>query len=208
MNRTVPVCLLMLLVAAAIPKTTKAGELRLGVQGGINSANISVTNAEPWNAYSAYTRPVFGAMAELRIAPSLSIAVEPSFVGKGSRLAEHGYHTTDFQFDYIEVPLYTKYRLMIGKVQPYLGAGPSLGFRLRAKSNDEDMKDDIKSMDASVAFGGGFEFGSRNATLFLDGRYAVGLTNIDDSKEDAGELEARNRGLQLRVGVTFRLGGR
>ena len=33
MNRTVPVCLLMLLVAAAIPKTTKASDLRLGVHG-------------------------------------------------------------------------------------------------------------------------------------------------------------------------------
>jgi hypothetical protein len=204
MNRTVPVCLLTLLATAAIPVATNASELRLGVQGGVNNATLSVTNPEPWGAYSARVRPVIGAVLEVGIGSNTSIAIEPSFVGKGSKYTEHSNEFRS-EIDYIELPLYAKYRLTTGSVRPYLGAGPSLGFMQRAKNNGEDIKDQVKSADASVAFGAGVEFAAGNVAFFVDGRYAVGLTNIGKSSEDP-ETEARNRGLQLRAGLTFRLG--
>lgn len=203
MKRTGIVCLLALAAAAALP--AGATELRLGPLAGANAATISVTNPEPWNEYGTRTRPIFGVAAELRVGPSLSLAVEPAFVGKGFTLTESD-ETVHADLDYIEVPLYAKYRLTSGSVRPYLGGGAFLGFLRRAEMEGEDFKDEVKDTDAGLAFGGGIELVSGNATLFLDGRYALGLTNISASLDDP-ESEARNRGFQVRAGVTFRLGG-
>jgi hypothetical protein len=200
------VCLLTLLATAAVPAATNASDLRLGLQGGANNGVLSVTNPDPWDAYSTRARPVFGALLEVGIGPNASIAIEPSFVGKGAKYTEYG-EESRFEIDYIELPLYAKYRLLTGSVRPYLGAGPSLGFVRRARASGEDIKDQVKSTDASVAFGAGIELASGNAAFFVDGRYAVGLTNIAKGSEDP-ETKVRNRGLQLRAGVTFRLGGK
>jgi hypothetical protein len=202
MKRTGIVCLLTLAATAAIP--AGAAELRLGPLAGANAATISVTNPEPWNAYGTKTRPIFGAIAELRLGPSLSLAVEPAFVGKGFTLTESD-ETMRADLDYVEVPLYAKYRLTRGSVRPYVGGGAFLGFLRRAEMDGADFKDEVKDTDAGLAFGGGIELVSGSATLFLDGRYALGLTNISASLDDT-DSEARNRGLQVRAGVTFRLG--
>lgn len=203
MKRTGIVCLLTLAATVAIP--AGAAELRLGPMAGANAATISVTSPEPWNSYGTKTRPIFGATVELRVGPSLSLAVEPAFVGKGFTLTESD-ETMNADLDYIEVPFYAKYRLTRGNVRPYVGAGAFLGSLRRAEMEGEDFKDEVKDTDAGLAFGGGIEFVSGNATLFLDGRYALGLTNISASEDDP-ETKVRNRGFQLRGGVTFRLGG-
>ena len=210
MNRTIPVCLLTLLATAVIPVATSAGDFRLGIEGGANNANLSVTNPEPWGKYSSRVRPTVGAVIELGIGPNASIALEPCYVGKGSKWGESEF-TLRYSLDYIEVPLYMKYRLTTGSVRPYLAAGPSLAFVQRAKIDGiddvTDIKDQVKSPDASVAFGGGVELVSGKTAFFVDGRYAVGLTNLAKGDVDP-ESEGRHRGLQVRAGVTFRLGGR
>ena len=189
MNRTVFVCLLMLVATVAVPMTAGAAELRVGVQGGGNNASLAGTTPVTWDAYSARLRPAGGVVLELGLGPSFSLALEPSFAGKGAKLTDtRGVGTSlpksdyihNFSYDYVDLPLYAKYRFGQGKVRPYIGTGPYLGIltsaRIAAEGTagfTEDAKDGTESTDVGVAFGGGVELRSHGASFFLDGRYSV-----------------------------------
>lgn len=73
--------------------------------------------------------------------------------------------------------------------------GPQIGFKIAAKSNDQDISEFIKETNFSGVFGVGIE---SPLGISLGVRYALGLTNI--AKQDLG-AEFRLNTIQLWAGV-------
>jgi hypothetical protein len=77
-----------------------------------------------------------------------------------------------------------------------LQAGPQVGFLLDGKIEgdaggaDVDIADDLKKIDAGVGLGVGY---LSYSGLGIEGRYNLGLTNIND----VGTNELRNRVFQI-----------
>ena len=93
--------------------------------------------------------------------------------------------------------------------KPYVMAGPTVGYLLSAKVKDpdgeEDIKDDIKNIDFGLAFGGGVSLPMGNNTFFVEGRYSLGLSDINDDPND--DTKIKTKGIQIMAGITFPLGG-
>ena len=86
-----------------------------------------------------------------------------------------------------------------------LFAGPSLGFKLRAKATvgfrrredvTDDIGDDIESFDYGVVFGAGWEAGR----FSIDGRYTWGLSASASMKTTS---KTTHRVIAVLAGVRF-----
>ena len=98
-----------------------------------------------------------------------------------------------------------KFAFGSGDTKPYVMAGPTVGWLLSAEVDGEDIKDDVKSIDFGIAFGGGVSLPMGNNTVFVEGRYSLGLTDINDDPTD--DTKFKTKGIQIMAGITFPLGG-
>jgi hypothetical protein len=93
-------------------------------------------------------------------------------------------------------------------LKPMVFAGPALGINLSCDDDGFDCGDEIKSTDFSLVFGGRIEYALSSITLYLDGRYNLGLTDVVDVEEtELFDLSAKNRTWQFMAGVGFPVGG-
>jgi opacity protein-like surface antigen len=214
---------LAILSLAAVSVLTLApsvsAETRIGLQGGVNVASLRVSPTEMGFTFSTVTRPAAGAVVDVALDDRLSVHLEPMFVGKGSRfriepddsLFEEVV-TGSFRLSYLELPVLFSVSGR-GNVQPYVMAGPTVGYllgaRVRGQSEglemEEDSKDDFKKLDFGLALGGGVRVPMRRASLFVEGRYVLGLWNI---AYDTYDSKLRTRGFQFGAGLTFLSFGR
>ena len=183
---------------------------RIGFIGGLNLANVSVDPEETGIEYSNRTAFGGGSVVDLRLAENIALQLEPMFLQKGAKVKEDGSgHNMKVKLSYIEVPLLLKLMLGQSTICPYIMAGPSVGFRLSAKvSNgvERDVKDVTKSTDFGLDFGAGISFPAGNGAIFAEGRYGLGLSQINDDPEDPN-TDVKNKGIQFMAGITFPLSG-
>jgi opacity protein-like surface antigen len=193
--------------------SVRAGEVRVGPVAGVSATTVSVDNTEPGIKFDPAARLAVGVSAEFPLGKELSLVLEPTYMGKGTKLKESGSSdgggSTDIRLNYVEIPVLMKVGLGGHGARPYLIGGPTLGLRTSAKSvvegSTEDIKDQVRSTDFGVAFGGGVEIPVGKARVSLEGRYHLGLQNLNVSIDDP-EGTAKNRALLFRVGLTFGLG--
>jgi opacity protein-like surface antigen len=176
----------------------------------LNLASISV-DPEPSNEeYSSRLGFGIGAVVDRPLSDKIDLHVEPMFLQKGGKIKEDSDKAT-FKINYFEIPLMFRYTFQNNaSLKPYVIAGPSIGFLMSAKIDVEngpelDQKDDTKSIDFGLGFGGGVKLPRGNKTFFAEARYVFGLTNVNDVE---GESEVKNRGLQVVAGVTIPVGNK
>jgi hypothetical protein len=96
-----------------------------------------------------------------------------------------------------------------GRVRPYLLAGGALGRRSSAKAvsgtQEQDISDDFAGSDASLRAGAGVRLRSVAAQPFLEVEYTHGFKDLNTRGGGLGSAVGaiRNRGLQLRGGISF-----
>lgn len=196
-----------------------AQEVVLGAKGGINIADFSVDDEEATDT-DTRTGVVGGLFASFGLGKVLAIRPEVLWAGKGATALDVEGEGVDLEFelDYVEVPVLLGARLAsAGPVRPVLYAGPVVSFETSCEVEasvgggeaegvdcDDPEADALerKSTDFGVAFGGGLEVGSGPVVLVLDGRYTLGLVDIDDSMD---ATEVRNRALSLMAGIGIRI---
>lgn len=185
-----------------------SAQMDVGVLGGLNLANLSV---DPGIGADLKTRTGFGfgGVLGIGLGEMFSLEFEPMFLQKGAK-AEAGGTDGKIKADYLEVPVMLKVPFGQGNVKPYVMAGPQVGYLLSAKveagGQEQDIKDDVKSIDFGVAFGAGVGIPAGNNTVFIEGRYALGLTDVNDDSNDPTEI--KTKGIQIFAGITFPLGGK
>lgn len=206
------IALFVLLVVVPVSAQT-----RFGFTAGLSLANTS--SDELADAYASF----FGATTEMSSRLGLAIGgvvafplnekvalhLQPMYVQKGTKIKVDALNFEDtVTISYLEVPAMVKLMLGASETRPYVMAGPTLGLKLGASSDENKLNaksDDFNSVDFGLAFGGGVSFPAGNNSFFVEVRYGLGLSNALD-KDTFGNLEAKNKMILINAGMTFPLG--
>lgn len=208
--------LLLFIVAMAMIglNQTFSQEIMFGAKAGINFANIVGDDADD---VSMTTKFHFGVVAEIPLSDKFSVQPELIYSAQGGKFEEtfsesgFTYNEEDtYKFNYLNLPIMAKYYFANGFS---LEVGPQIGFLLSAKvdydysetfegetyseSGEEDIKDDLKSIDFGLNFGLGYKLDNG---LNFTARYNVGLTKLDDTDMD---MDVKNSVIQISVGYFF-----
>ncbi len=173
-----------------------------GLKGGLNLANLS-GDIENNKSMVAFGGGVFG-----KITPSPTICIQPEVLFMQMGTEEDFDNGEKVKLNYIEIPVLIKYVFPTeGSFEPNIFAGPAVSFLMSADYGDEDIKDYITSVDFGLAFGAGADIaiGDGGGKVTFDGRYTLGLTNINDDV-DSDEFSIKNGVITFMVGYAFPLG--
>ncbi len=219
----------VLLICFATLATNASAQLSIGPRAGINLASWSLNDLAQEDLGESKSRLslLFGAVAEIRINDNFAIQPEINFIQKGARFEETERdpiqgdvsYELDILLNQIEIPVMLKGGVSFGGGRFDVLAGPSFSYSLNGRikstftaggnseSETEDInfeEDEFARTELGLQFGvaASFNLGS-SAKLFLDGRYLMGLTNLNTSEDD--DIEAKNRGIALSAGVLFPL---
>lgn len=219
------ILILFSLSTSAQNNSESNSNIRIGVLGGINSADIKSNSSQDKGTYIA---PVFGFTTEFPVFHNLSVKVEPIYLKKGALLMEGEDPMEEPEAhlisSYLEVPVLFKYSFL-EEFTPYILAGLNLGYQLNTEMDvtfpgletTVEMKDVTENFEIGVSFGLGLEVPINSMYLFFDCRYNIGLTNmqktgtvmadvggvqipLDFDKEENGY---KNRGIQILIGVAY-----
>lgn len=209
---------------------TQAQDLKFGVKGGVNFANLNVDFGGVYGDYGVYgfddnykMKIGFnvGAFAEYKFTDKWAIQPEVLYSLQGSKREfkdVDGDYDVKSNLSYVNIPIMVKF-YPIPKL--YAEAGPQIGVLVNAKykasekiygndvneelEDNKDAKDDFKSIDFGFNIGAGYEF---TENLFVNLRYNIGLSDIDDTPDPDGEdyfydLKTKNSVLSLSLGYKF-----
>ncbi len=204
----------LFLLLLAIPAQA---QVAIGVIGSVNFATVSGEDSDG-EAIVSDRRTLYGlgGVLDVRLNERWSLRTEPMFLQKGAQNVDGD--NVSFKGEYLEVPLFLKLSLGSGSARPYLMAGPSVGFRLNSEitvDNAEiadtfDADDVTESVDFGVDFGAGLSLRLSGVSLFVEGRYDLGVTDVFKGGEIAGQVsddaDVFTRGLQTMAGITIPLG--
>ena len=210
-------------VSFATFSTALAQDSDFGLKAGVNYSTISANEevgAEHMLGFHA------GLVAEYRLSPRFAIQPELVYSLEGTESAvtmeeEDFFFSSEqkIKLGYLNLPVMAKFYVTEGLS---LQAGPQVGYLLSGKneytissnlgedlemdeSGTEDIKDELKNLSLGLNFGLGYEF----SKVFLQARYHLGLTDINDFEEDPDdEFEVvyekiKNSGFQFSVGYKF-----
>jgi hypothetical protein len=113
--------------------SSAAAQISIGVKGGVNISNVSVTESggEPEVPFESRTGLLLGATAGVSVTPWLAVQLEGRYSQEGTQQTEDGV-TATLRLSYLDFPLIAKLRIPTGEspVMPYLYAGGFLGFEV------------------------------------------------------------------------------
>ena len=144
--------LLTVVVALLTVSATVNAQFRFGVKGGVNIANVSfdkdVLNSDNITGF--------------HVGPMVDASFGEGGIGLDLALlfSQKGFDTDDksVKNTYLDVPVNLKFKFGIPVINPYLAAGPYVGFRVNgSKVKDVSFKD-VKHQVESKSFGAGLNF--------------------------------------------------
>jgi len=191
---------LLLIFAGA---SSASAQIAIGIKGGANLSNFSVTEdgGEPELPYDSRTGFLLGATVGVTVTPWLAVQLEGRYSQKGTKQTENDV-IASLRLSYIDVPLIAKAYIPTkgSPVMPYLYAGGFVGFETScglttsgAVSVDLDCETaDVgrQSNDYGVVFGGGTDVRLGPGAVTLDIEYSLGLRNLAEDQE-IGEAYSR-----------------
>jgi maltoporin len=184
-------CLFIAVAIVFISSTIRAQETHFGLKAGLNSSSVKISNGG--EDYDSKTGFHVGGLAHIHIARHFAVQPEILYSTQGGKNGD------DFKLklNYINVPVLAQYMFDEGF---RLQTGPQIGFLTTAKTKEgdleEDVKDDLESIDFSWAFGASYLFPQG---LGIDARYNLGISNISESDV----FEAKNRVFQVGLFYQF-----
>ena len=201
----------------------------IGPMVGVNLANANMDPKPDGFNLSTRTGFVAGGALLIYLGPSIGLQVEPAYMQKGAKVKiEEGNEIIEatLHANSLDIPVLLKISLGQGSTQPYLIAGPTLGFVLGdvklvldkytvdgqdvthlIPDDDKEEKLDTKSTEFGISFGAGVTFPMGNNLLFIEGGYNLGLTNLAQPENADDDTEVKTNGIQFKVGILFSLGG-
>ena len=171
---------------------TNAQDMKFGVKGGLNFANVSgegnFKNKIGFNV---------GAFAEIGVSDSFAVQPELLFSTQGANASEGD---GSFNLNYINIPVMAKFKVAEGFS---LQAGPQFGLLMTAtaKGGGEslDIKEGFKTLDLGLNFGAGYDI---NENIMVDLRYNLGLGGLVKDLP-SGATDSNNRVIALSIGYKF-----
>ena len=190
---------LLSLTFIALFITPLNAQMQIGPKAGLNIAN-AVGDDATFFGIDLESRTGFtgGIFFMFQFSSLIAIQPEAYYAMKGATLSGENSDIT-FSLDYIEVPVLLKLIIPVvgSNIRPSVFAGPSVGFNTTAKikiesdgeSAEEDVKEDVKSTDFGLVFGGGIGIMIGKNELGFDIRYILGLSSLDDTSSNADDIK-------------------
>ena len=177
------------LVALQFFTAQAQSNLKLGIKGGVNFANLSSSDTKERKVLTGIN---FGVFAKLPITKSFAIQPEMYFTSKGSEQTYQNAFaegTAKFELDYIEVPvllvfnLTNNFNFQLGPYASYLVSSKVKNVS-DINFNFEDNIDsgDFNKFDTGIAAGLGFDTKSFGFGI----RYNLGLVTVGKEKTYLG----------------------
>ncbi|NQT25448.1 PorT family protein [candidate division KSB1 bacterium] len=214
MKRMVLILTIMALILS-FSNVSMAQITEKGVKVGLNLASATGDDVKDAKSKTGFA---VGGYVLYPLNESVTMQIEALYAQKGVKMegeetiTYYGYTMTyDYKstinLTYIEIPVLFRYDIQSsGNMKPYIIAGPyialTMGAKVKWESGDEsgsdDIKDDIKGMDYGVILGAGVKV---NEKISIDARYSMGLTSVDDSEHDAGDM--KNKVISVTAGYAL-----
>ena len=182
---------------------TNAQQIKYGVKAGVNLANVSgdVEDNKMKIGFNA------GAFARLSLTDVISLQPELLLSTQGAK-EKGSFEGVSYEVKnnvtYLNIPVLAQYNTASGF---YGETGPQFGFLLSAKAKTDDgkqdIKDGLKTLDLSWAFGVGY---LTQSNVGVNVRYNLGLSNMSDAKGIDNDAKMRNSVFQ--VGIFYVLGSK
>jgi hypothetical protein len=188
----------------ALPQPAAAG-IQFGLKIGGNIAKPTGADAQdPLATLKSRVGFTGGIFLAFNFGSVLSIQPEILYTMKGaSYVALDDSYTDKLYADYIEIPVLLKLKLALPVVQPFILAGPSVGFKLSEKLERDGVpltEAILKNNDYGAVFGAGLNVG-RN--FMLDVRYSLGLQKVYDTLRGTIKPDIKNGIWAATIGIVF-----
>lgn len=197
-------------ILALWPGEASAQRVGAGFKGGVTFGDIpNITNESDAAGVDRQMRvgAAGGAFLTLDFGSGFMLQPEVLYTQKGVKLAfdESGLDgAVRIKVDYLEIPVLA--RLTFGKVvRGYVFGGPSINFNLSATgqfldgAEEEDISDEVESLEFALVFGGGLEIGP----VLFEGRWSEGLTDIAKVTGDEPAPNLKTRTFMVLFGLRF-----
>ena len=211
--------LLCLLLAMCVTTAAVAQDpMRFGAMLGLNMSGLAQDPEFPDGVDESMRLGLrVGPIVEFPLNQMIALQGGVLYSMKGEKI-EYGNFEETLKLDYVSIPVMAKIGFMPeATARPFVKIGPELGILVSAKdeweepgdSGDDDIKDDLKSIDLGLGFGAGVEMPLSDFVGFLEASYTLGLMDIADSddddedKQDDEEMEVKNRTISIAVGIKF-----
>jgi hypothetical protein len=190
----------------ALPQPARA-DVQFGIKAGGNMAKPTGLDAQdPLATLKNKVGFNGGVFLALNFGRVVTIQWEALYTMKGATyVALDDSYTDKLYADYIEVPLLLKLRIPLPVIQPFVFAGPTVGFKLQEKleSNGEEVpltENLLKNNDYGAIFGAGLNLG-RN--FMVDVRYSLGLQKVISTVEGELQPDFKNGVWSASLGIAF-----
>jgi opacity protein-like surface antigen len=216
---------ILIVIVAAAPECAVAFDT--GFKTGACFANISGDIPGLGSDFTIRNGFSGGFFFDFKLGEKFSIQPEAIYMQKGAWIRDipfqfytpegvlEGIMDFEFRIWYFEFPILLKYTMRTDSfLRPFLYAGPAASYTQRAVVQvsqnlgpyswgaRDDISGELKKWDFGTTFGGGmhFAFGS-SFSVFLEGRYNLGLINL--SKTD-DETTIKNRAITALIGLNVK----
>jgi hypothetical protein len=213
--RTVLISLSLLTGALGLKAQT---QMSMGLKAGLSLSNQKVVFTLPGGDYQTETGSITGPTAsfflEFSRGERWGIRLDAGYTPMGSstttesvtvyhlennRVVENKGELKRSTFHYLFLSPTLRYRLLHGRLSPYLLAGPRIDFLLGYNNGSGYLLDDQNKLIPGVSAGGGVEFTPGRLGLFLEGLYLAGALPVTGTDP----IHIRNCGGLLTIGLRY-----
>ena len=188
----------------AQPQPAAAG-VQFGIKVGGNMAKPTGADVQkPLETIKSRVGFTGGIFLAFNLGKVVTIQWEALYTMKGATfVALDDSYTDKLYGDYIEIPLLLKIKIPLPVIQPFVFAGPSVGFKLSEKAELDGVPVDVallKNNDYGAIFGAGVNLGR---SFMLDVRYSLGLQKVIDTIEGQVQPDIKNGVWSATIGIGF-----
>ncbi|WP_346317153.1 porin family protein [Chitinophaga sp. YIM B06452] len=224
---------IVLLCMATGLSVAAMAQVRVGVKGGWNIANVTNTNSGGTDNSRALNSFHVGAIADLPLSEIISIQPGVFYTGKGTKVergepGDVAYFKSTTNPQYIEIPVNFVGKIPVGQdTRLFLGVGPYAAFGVAGKnkyettiagvhSNGEssikwDDDTPLNSGDPNQGYdkykrfdyGGNILAGVEFGNFLLSAQYGMGFGKIYSGTDDSRDDKSKNRVWSFSVGYLF-----
>ena len=192
-----------LLLAILLTSALSFSQVRFGVKGGLNFANVSNISSsidDTWNNKTGYQ---FGVALQLKI-PVVGIAIQPELLYSTVKTTIDNDPANEIKLDYLTLPVNLQLGADLLIFRPFIVASPFISYVIQNSTRLEDQPfDDISKFDYGIGIGAGIDIWK----LQIMGKYNWGLGKLQTAGANWDQAEtyknATLQGFQLSVAILF-----
>jgi len=187
----------------ALPQPA-AANVQFGLKVGANMAKPTGADAQdPLETIKSRVGITGGIFLAFNFGKVVTIQTEVLYTMKGATfVALDDSYTDKLYADYIEIPLLLKLKIPTPGIQPFVFAGPTVGFKINEKADLDGVPIEealLKNNDYGAIFGAGLNLGK---SFMLDVRYSLGLQKVIDTF-GGDPIDYQNGVWSATIGIAF-----